>query len=281
MSSVSFLDKSEGVVLYREQREKEFAEEFEAMKRFFPVTQHRTADICRNAVIVPRYCVLPDYRILEEDMRIVGSFLTNTYSQHRYVADISNWYWDLKDITPRTWFRPEDVPDNGGPFIVKGETNSRKHLWDTHMYVETKRDALQAMYRLMDDSLIGHQSIVFREFVPLKTLLHDVRGMPVTEEFRFFVYRRKIISGGYYWSSHVEDLGEEVPSVKNVPVEFLNKVLGLVGDKIPFYVFDVALTESGDWIVIELNDGQQSGLSENDPEVLYSNLKELLRTGKG
>jgi hypothetical protein len=38
---------------------------------------------------------------------------------------------------------------------------------------------------------------------------------------------------------------------------------------------DIAKTQSGEWIVIELNDGQMSGLSENDPNVLYKNLKYL------
>jgi len=41
-------------------------------------------------------------------------------------------------------------------------------------------------------------------------------------------------------------------------------------------VVDVARTESGEWIVIELNDGQQSGLSDNDPDQLYSNMKKML-----
>ena len=40
---------------------------------------------------------------------------------------------------------------------------------------------------------------------------------------------------------------------------------------------DVAQTESGEWIVVELNDGQMSGLSENNPEVLYKNLTTVLR----
>lgn len=40
-------------------------------------------------------------------------------------------------------------------------------------------------------------------------------------------------------------------------------------------MIDVAQTESGDWIVIELNDGQMSGLSENNPEILYKNLKHM------
>jgi hypothetical protein len=49
-----------------------------------------------------------------------------------------------------------------------------------------------------------------------------------------------------------------------------------VKDNVNFFVMDVALTESGRWIVIELNDGQMAGLSENDPDVLYGNMKKML-----
>jgi hypothetical protein len=41
----------------------------------------------------------------------------------------------------------------------------------------------------------------------------------------------------------------------------------------------VAKTQSGEWIVIELNDGQMAGLSDNDPSVLYHNLKVRLEGG--
>jgi hypothetical protein len=44
-----------------------------------------------------------------------------------------------------------------------------------------------------------------------------------------------------------------------------------------YYVIDVAKTAAGKWILIELNDGQMSGLSDNDPDVLYSNLKKSLK----
>jgi hypothetical protein len=60
-----------------------------------------------------------------------------------------------------------------------------------------------------------------------------------------------------------------------VPQEFIQKVIDRVKDKVNFFVMDIAKTQSGDWIVVELNDGQMSGLSENDPNVLYKNLKHL------
>ena len=58
--------------------------------------------------------------------------------------------------------------------------------------------------------------------------------------------------------------------------EFAKKVGRIAADYVNFYVLDIAQKENGDWVLIEVNDGQMSGLSEIDPHELYSNLKKLL-----
>jgi hypothetical protein len=60
-------------------------------------------------------------------------------------------------------------------------------------------------------------------------------------------------------------------------VELIQEVIRRVGSKATFYVVDTAFKQDdGSPIVIELNDGQMSGLSANDPKVLYRSLKESL-----
>jgi hypothetical protein len=41
-------------------------------------------------------------------------------------------------------------------------------------------------------------------------------------------------------------------------------------------VLDIGELETNEWILIEMNDGQMSGLSNNNPEILYKNLKKEL-----
>ena len=53
--------------------------------------------------------------------------------------------------------------------------------------------------------------------------------------------------------------------------KFLKRGLNEAG-----FVVDVAKTASGEWIVVELNDGQQSGLSCCNPIELYSNISRVL-----
>jgi hypothetical protein len=223
---------------------------------------------------------LPFYEEQERDIFHNNARLINTYKQHRYIANLMNWYEDLQGITPETWPSLE-AASGDGPFILKGETNSRKFQWDTHMFAATRRDASLVCTELQNDSLVGYQSICVRRYVPLKTYYTSFHGLPITKEFRFFIAYGQVLSGGYYWASHTQDLKDLyniTPDVTEVPQSLLQEVIDRVGTQAAFYAVDVAQTEGEDWIVIELNDGQMSGLSDNDPEVLYRNLKNVLTT---
>lgn len=259
------------VIYYRHDRDVSSEAEEAAMAASFRVVQSRM-DVEEDELVIARYSALPFYQELEKDLSRKGARLINSYRQHRWIANLGDWYYDLEGMTPQTWHRLDMVPDDAFPVVVKGETNSKKFLWDTHMFAKTRRDAANVMCNLMDDGIISGQPTFFRKYVPLKTYLVGLRGLPVTKEFRVFVCNRQILSIGYYWSNYDEDLPEK-PNPDDVPRDFLRKVIGRVGNRAPFYAVDVAETASGDWIVIELNDGQMSGLSENDPAVLYPALR--------
>jgi hypothetical protein len=255
------------VILYRG-RDFEKEEKSEAEK-YFPCVSNRM-NLKRDDLVIGRYSVLPFYKEQEIELESIGVHLINSFRQHLYVADISCWIPDLKDITPKTWRRLEDIPEQG-PFVLKGETNSKKFQWDTHMFARNKREASEVHGRLCDDGLVGDQEIYIREYVPLVTYLISLRGLPITKEFRFFICDGKILSGAYYWSSHTDQL-PVIPNPDEVPRSFLDKIINGVGQSIRFFVVDVAQAASGEWIVIELNDGQMSGLSLNEPSILYKNL---------
>lgn len=231
-------------------------------------------EIRKNDLVICRYSALPFYKELADDINYVGAKLINTHRQHMYIADLRNWVMDLAELTPETWDRLECLPDDGTSFVLKGATNSKKFQWNTHMFAKNKREACDVHSRLCADSLIGYQEIFIRKYMPLKTYMVGLQGLPITKEFRFFVCKGRIISEGFYWSSHVEDL-ESPPDPNEVPRSFLQEVIDRIGDSACFYTIDVAQTEDDKWIVIELNDGQQAGLSENDPTVLYSTLMKI------
>lgn len=262
------------IIIYRD--DVDWRQEEGFAKKYFQCYSSRLK-ASKNDLVIARFSALPFYKEQEMDYQMLGAKMINSYNEHKYIADLGEWYEDLRDYTPFTWQRLEDLPEDG-PFILKGETNSKKYDWNTSMFAKNKAAAIQVHSQLCKDSLISYQKIYIRKYIPLKRFMTSFQGLPITNEYRFFIYKDKILSGGYYWSSHILDLKESgiEPNIKDVPVEFLNKIINIVKERTNFYVIDVAETESGEWIVVELNDGQQSGLSENDPDEMYRNLQEAI-----
>jgi hypothetical protein len=256
-------------ILFRKSLSEE--SEIDVAKKYFDVYENRTS-IPSHSTVIGRYSVLPYYKELENDLAVKDCTLINSYTSHNYIANMQNWYEDLKDFTPKTWFSVPDI-DEEGPFILKGETSSRKQLFTTHMYAPMRQDVMDVYGRLLDDSLLQHQKICVRKFVELENYGKDcITGMPIAKEFRCFFWKKKLLCKGFYWQNHVEVIGH-VPDNSEVPGDLLDKVSDIVANHADFYVVDVAKTLEGKWIVIELNDGGMSGLSCNDPGELYSNLR--------
>lgn len=250
--------------------------EQDAMDTHFE-TEYSRNSINRNSLVIGRFSVLPFYKELENDLKQIDCKLINSYEQHSFVADIGQWYPVIKDYTPETWSMrvgTDNLPIDCS-FILKGATNSIKRLWTTHMFARTRTDVPDVYGRLLDDTMIGQQEIFVRRYVPLRKLGESVNGMPITEEYRFFICYGQIVSGGFYWSSHVNDI-KSIPFIDTVLYYFVDKVANLIGDRCNFYTIDIGITEEGNPIVIELNDGQMAGLSENDPFVMYKNLKDII-----
>lgn len=252
------------------------ARELQAAQRHFTTFYQRTA-LQKDDFVVGRYSVLPFFKHgIQADVDFIGARLINDYHEHCYVADLRNWAEDMPGLTPKTWYRMEDI-DEPGPYVLKGKTNSRKFDWKTHMFAKDREEVDKVYWRLATDGLIGgeQQDIYIRKYVPLRKHLDGLNGLPISHEFRFFAAFGEVICGAFYWSNYIDDLPQR-PTISDVPAEFVNEVLRLIGDRIPFVVIDIAQGEDGRWWVIELNDGQMSGLSENDPEVLYAGLRRLV-----
>jgi hypothetical protein len=289
-----------------------------AISTHFPDSTDSRMDIRKGDVVIGRYSVLPYYAEQERDIKRVGARMLVTHGHHRWIAEME-WAQTLRGFTPKTWFRAHDLPmDAKGAFVVKGVTNSRKHLWNTHMFARTRADVGVITARLLQDTLIGLQDIVVREYHPLITYMHGFGGVPITKEYRFFMAGARVLASGYYWASHAFDVASicncghtesehsgdgrccfitdgkwcvcrcfvreaaSVPRVVDVrpPQEFIERVASQL-DAVPLYVLDVAQTIDGDWIVVELNDLQMSGLALCDPDELYRNLAEHLKEKTG
>lgn len=242
-------------------------DEFETCKKILPTYEFRS-EIPPGSLVLGRYSVLPYYQELEAELKSRGSRLINSYRQHRYIANME-WYHDLSDMTPRTWFQGEwgDLPQ--GQYVLKGLTNSRKFQWNTHMFAATRENVPKVAMRLMDDTMIREQGVVVRQYMRFRRTGELINGLPTVNEWRVFCLNKEVISSGRYWSDLVEE-SDVASSLPNQARELVECALGRID--VPFVVVDVAELEDGGWMVVELNDGQMSGLSDNSAEQLYQGI---------
>lgn len=228
--------------------------------------------------VLGRYSVMPFYSDLDEDLRNLDAWLCQSRKQHAYIADLDDWAFDLRQFTPHTWRRIEDIPlHDPGSFVVKGATSSRKDRWLTHMFAPDRKKLLEVYSRCMADSYIEEQGVYIRRFEPLKTFLDAVNGQPITNEWRVFVLGGHIVASGYYWATYDDETKGVRP--EKLPAEALSlvqKAIEAIGTRAFFYTVDVAEKKEGGWIVVELNDGQQAGLSLIDPTEFYASLRDIL-----
>lgn len=233
-----------------------------------------------NSVVLARYSALPFYRELEADLRNNQSTLLNTHQEHEWIANM-DWAFDpdIGPLTFLTWTDLSQVPKDKGPFVLKGKTNSKKQRWSSMMFASTWEEASDVYSRLSDDGLIGDQGIVIRKYVPLYTYFKAIGGLPITKEYRAFILDGKLLSVDFYWEAFRDDFPfhhQIPPTTDEIDHTFLQEVIRRVGDRVRFYVADIAQDMTGLWWLVELNDGQMSGLSGNDPDILYRRLYKVL-----
>lgn len=240
------------VILFRKSIDTEA--ELRVAADHFEVTAQRIG--CVNELVIGRYSVLPFYQELEDDLQAQGSRLVNSPKQHEWIASF-DWYQNLAEYTPWTWFTLLDAIASGykGPWVIKGRTNSKKHDWNKSMFAADLEAFWRVVRELNNDEFIGRQELVFRRYVPLRVLETGINGLPFSNEWRFFFYKTTLLSHGYYWSSASQETVAQA-RMTDQGMELARKCAAIAADHANFFVLDIAETEAGDWVLIEVNDGQ-------------------------
>ena len=268
-------------VLFREELDTEG--ELDVCKHYLHTSRYRSH--LRNKLVIGRYSVLPFYQELEAELKSKGCWLINTYEQHCWIANVLDWAGDaslgisgaLTGMTPKSWSTWASLPPNTS-FVVKGKTNSRKFEWNRRMFAKTRDDVPSIARSLLDDTLVSDQGLVVREYIPLRKLDEGINGLPVSEEWRCFFYKDRLLSKGFYWSNFpdVLDQVEWTTEAEN----FVREAADKARQHADFFVLDIARRADGGWVVIEVNDGQMSGLSLCDPHELYQSLANTFQVGR-
>lgn len=253
-------------------------EEVQAAQQHFPTVSYPT-QLKGGEQLIPRFSVLPNADYHYGMYKAGGQTCLNSREQHEYVAS-ARWIPHFPGSTPTTYMQSgwATVPDCAQGWVVKGLTNSRKQRWDTHMRAPSRSALKEVMSRCYEDPLLSEQGLMIREYVPLAPYLEDgeplvlLHGLPVVMEWRTFWLRDHLISSHFYWAPHTgtnPTIPEPLLQAAQAWAEQLSK-------DVNFFVLDVALTSEGQPLLIEVNDGQQSGLNGLDPQIFYQALKALL-----
>lgn len=263
-------------ILFRNVGNKFFSE-LDYAKKIFNVYENLTC-IPDGSLVIGRYSVLPFYKEVYNNLFYKKCELINNISQHNYISKF--WYYlDIEKYTFKTWFKLEDIPEEMKQkrLVIKGETNSKKFLWKEKMLAENFKHAVEIAVDLKNDYFFENQDLIFREFVPLQTFEIGLHDLPFCNEWRIFFLNGKYVNHGFYWTiaEHYQDaklMFEDDFEKTGLP--FAIDVSKLIN--VPFYAMDIAKTENGKWIVVELNDGQMSGLCDINPIDFYNSLFDIL-----
>lgn len=230
-------------------------------------------------VAVARAGAWNDYDARYRELEAEGIRLVHSPEQHLLASELPHWYPRLTDLTPRSlWFdEPPEAEtvgrELGWPVFVKGERQTSRHRKSLSI-LEGPDDFRRAMEVYARDRILHWQRVVCREFRPLRRVEEAAPDrIPSSFEFRTFWWRGELVGWGpYWWQGSPYAASAEEQAAALVPAREAARRLA-----VPFLVVDVAQEVSGRWIVIECNDGQESGYAGISPFTLWRNILEVER----
>lgn len=235
-----------------------------------------------------------DYGKLHAALVRRNVWLVNAPDQYQTCHHFDGWYETLEERTPRSaWVEGRDVEgavrlveEFDGPCVVRDFVKSRKHEWGDACFVESPADARRVVRNFVErqgESLVG--GIVVRQFVKLRHLgRHPKSGVPMSLEYRSFWLDGEPLLTVPYWAEasypteafEVEGPAGAVAVGFEPPVEKFREAVAQLDSRL--VALDLAMTDEGDWIVVEVGDGQVSGLARPaDARALYDALAEKRR----
>jgi hypothetical protein len=222
------------------------------------------------------------YQTLYDGLLIKNIVLINTPIEFQHCHYLPNSYKKIEANTPLSkWTKIIDDSEllklsshfGNNPIIVKDFVKSEKHNWEEACFIpdasnfENVKTVVKKFLELRGSSL--NEGLVFRRFENLEYLSeHSKSGMPLTKEFRVFFLNKKVVKVFDYWDEG--NYGETKPDLSS----FLRLAQNIDSN---FFTMDIAKKKDGNWIIMELVDGQVAGLPDNANRAdFYKSLKNLI-----
>ena len=224
------------------------------------------------------------YAALARAIEERGGHLINDAATYERTHHLPRSYAALAAHTPKTVWLEGSAPFDmemvhaalstfeGGPVVVKDFVKSRKHEWLEACFIPSAADrsavenVVSTFVDRQGEDLAG--GLVFREFVELEQVgVHPQSGLTLGRELRLFFLDGDLLASGRYWEGiEYED-------------DFRTEPFASVARSIEsrFFSMDIARTKAGESIVIEIGDGQVTGLPDTiDATMFYQRLADRL-----
>lgn len=228
---------------------------------------------------VGRFGVSENYYELYSKLKNEQIELIHTPEQYLLASELTHWYPLLQDLTPESiWF---DEPPSyleiernfDYPVFIKGSRQTNRHKQSLSI-ANSRKELGEIVKEYKQNPILHWQKLVVREFIKLRKVeAKQTEKISPSFEFRTFWWKGKLVGAGSYWKDFGNYNWNESEKIQALliakqAVDRLN---------LPFIVIDVAQTEEGNWIVIECNDGQESGYANISPISLWQNIIEIER----
>lgn len=207
------------------------------------------------------------YKLMESGLAKRGTTMLTSSEEYAKAYYFHGWYETFQHLTPRSvWFPHTEknyqdtvkVQCGSGPYFVKDSVKSRKHEWVTACYAPD----IHVLPKIIENflALQGEDAlplVVVREFENFRKDQGEVRV--------WWVEGKPVLL-----SPH-----PDTPRSFSVVDDDFMKTVGLAVAKLgcPFVTTDLLQRTDGRWRVVEVSDGQVSGLPRGfDPTPLYEAL---------
>lgn len=223
------------------------------------------------------------YQRLYDSVSVKGGCLVTTQDEYLHAHLLPGWYPCIEGRTPRSIWLPGErgrpLPEimanlavfGGRPVVLKDYVKSQKHYWREACYIDVSNDeacvdrVVKRFLELQGGEVTG--GLVFREYIPLDAVgVHPTSGIRLGREYRFFMMGWMPFAVSSYWD------GISLP-VDDAPFGLCLEVVKSLRSR--FVTIDVARSQEGRWLVMEVGDGQVSGLpGELSPEAFHRGLQD-------
>ena len=235
----------------------------------------------REEIIYRGWILKPyQYKKLYDDLLSKNYVLINNPAEYQNCHYFPDSLRFISSYTPKTIFqkiKSENDEESinaliekakvfcGKPVIIKDFVKSEKHYWDSACFVEDSsnteklRETIHNFMELRGDAF--NEGIVIREYVKLNVLTnHSKSGIPLSEEYRLFFFRKKLLSVYNYWEEG--NYNAQKPDTN----EFEKLAQNIENN---FFTMDIAKNTDGNYIIIELGDAQVSGIPEKEDKNMF------------